>query len=62
MVQTVVLATSIPMKDVIKKFLQAVCGFTAEPQRRSPKTRDIMTWTSSSYSTARELTPSAPLQ
>ncbi len=37
MVQTVTLTTSVPMKDVIEKFLVSVCGFTADATKEITK-------------------------
>ncbi len=39
MAQTVVLTTSIPMKDIIKKFLVTVCGFTADATKEITKSQ-----------------------
>jgi hypothetical protein len=37
MAQTVTLTTSVPMKDVVKKFLVSVCGFTADTVKEITK-------------------------
>jgi hypothetical protein len=59
MAQTVVLRTSNEMKEIIEKFLETVCGITADVAKEI--TKNMMTWTRSTYSTTKRLTPSAPL-
>jgi hypothetical protein len=61
MAQTVVLRTPAQMKVIIEQFLETVCGFTAEAAKEITKTQGFKTWTSSTYSMTRGLTPSTPL-
>jgi hypothetical protein len=60
MARTVTLTATVS-KDVIKKFLVSVCGFTADAAKEITKNRDMMTWMSSTYSKTRGSIPSDPL-
>jgi hypothetical protein len=41
MVQTIVLRTPFKMKDIIEKFLETVCGFTADAAREITKNQGL---------------------
>jgi hypothetical protein len=61
MAGTVVLMTSVPTKDVIKKFLETVCGFTADAAKEITKNQGYNDLGNSYLLNNKELTPSALL-